>query len=290
MHLFKTKFIRALVFFTLLFTCSSVNAYEFENLNIENIILPSSYSSCTRETLSGGFKSFLTANGYTHAQWVEDVMLPKNLYVCARNSQGDMINISFSDPTKEDDKNKDLKFHRLMYDYNLHTESEKAVQNVLVDYRDTLKDSGINTRKIKHIKWFNKGELSEYTPYIRSIFEDESGINVCEYATVYDGNSIKITLLSQKDLNTAEIKSLEEIARNIKHTSQIDYSQAKQVHRQNQRVQIPDRIRETQKSSAILVVFSILFVISVLCAAVVITTNKLRHRTRSKKNTLNGKY
>ena len=290
MHLSKAIFAWALASFTLIFASVSADAYDFEQFNIKNLTLPASYSGCTQEDCSSGFKAMLSQNGYTHEEWKEEVMVPQNLYVCARDRRGYMINVAIFDPTKEEDINKDLKFHEHMYDYNLYAEQAKAIELVLVDYRDSLVKAGINKRKIKQIKWFDKGAASNYTPYIRSLFEDESGLNVCEYTTVYDGNGISVSLSSKEEITVSQIELIHKMIQSIEHTGEIDYSHAKQVYRQNQRVKIPERLLDKQKKSSLLLGLALGFISIVIFTAIIITTNKIRRRNRSNRNSKSGNY
>ncbi len=290
MHLSKAIFAWALASFTLIFASVSADAYDFEQFNIKNLTLPASYSGCTQEECSSGFKAILSQNGYTHEKWKEEVMVPQNLYVCGRDRRDNMINIAIFDPVKEDDLDKDLKFHKHMYDYNLYAEQPKARELVMTDYRNSLVDAGINKRKIKQIKWFDKGTLSEYTPYIRSLYENENGINVCEYITVYDGNSISVSLSSKNEITVSQIELINKMIQNIEHISEIDYSYAKQVHRQNQRVKIPERLLDKQKKSSLLLGLALGFISIVILTAIVITTNKIRRRNRSNRNSKSGNY
>ena len=290
MHLSKAIFAWALASFTLIFASVSADAYDFEQFNIKNLTLPSSYSGCTQKDCSSGFKAMLSQNGYTHEKWKDEVMVPQNLYVCGRDRRDNMINVAIFDPTKEDDIDKDLKFHQHMYDYNLYAEQPKARELVLVDYRDSLVDAGINKRKIKQIKWFDMGSVSEYTPYIMALYENESGINVCEYITVYDGNGISVSLSSKDEITVSQIELIHNMIQNIEHTSEIDYSQAKQVHRQNQRVKIPERLLDKQKKSSLLLGLALVFISLVIFTAIIITTNKIRRRNRSSKNSKSGNY
>ncbi len=290
MHLSRTILVLALALFTFIFSPVSADAHSLEQFNIENLILPASYSYCTREDCTSGFKSILSQNGYTHEKWKEEVMVPQNLYICGRDRNGNMINVAIFNPTKEDEIGADIKFNEHMHDYNLYSDSPRARELVLTDYRDTLIDAGVNKRKIKHIKWFDKGSASEYTPYIRCIYENESGINVCEYTTVYDGNGISVTLSSKGEISLSQIELIHKMVQNIEHIGEIDYSYAKQVYRQNQRVKIPERLMEKQKRSSLLVGLALGFISLVLITAIIITTNKIRRRNRSNKNSKSGNY
>ena len=290
MHLSKAIFAWALASFTLIFASVSADAYDFEQFNIKNLTLPASYFCCTQEDCSSGFKSILSQNGYTHKKWKEEVMVPQNLYVCGRDGYGNMINVAIFDPTKEDDTNADLKFNQHMYDYNLYADQAKSRELVLADYRDALVDAGVNKRKIKQIKWFDKGEASAHTPYIRSVYENENGINVCEYTTVYDGNGISITLSSKKEITDRQIELIHKAVQKIEHIGEIDYSYARQIHRQTQRVKIPERLLEKQKRSSLLLGLALSFIFLVILTAIIITTNKIRHRNRSNKNSKSGNY
>ncbi len=290
MRLKRAIFVWLIVVFSLFATCAFAKEYNIEQFEINHISIPSSFSACTREECDYGFSNILSANGYTHSSWTENVMIPGDLYLCGRDASGNTINVSVSDPSTEEEKKDNFKFHRLMYDYNLYDFSAKVKEKAMVKYRDSLVEEGVNKRKIMRIKWFERDELSTYTPYILGIYETEGGSYVSDWYTIYNGNIFRISQVSKYAPKKQQLSSASEIIKGIEFKSEIDYSQAKQVYRQNQRVKLPERLNVKQKRSKVLVGASLAFISVVILAAISITTAKIRKRSRSSRHSKNGRY
>lgn len=286
----KTIIALSMAFLVLFSTNISAGAYDLEEFGIKDISLPSGYSACTRENVQYSFSQILTANGYTHSRWVEEVMEEESLYICGRDSRGRAVNISVTDPSTESDKEQNLKYHQLMYDYNLYGEVAGGREKVMIDYRDELLKKSVEPQKIKYIKWFGAEEIGGVTPYIRGLYENAEGINICEYTTVYNGNHLDIMFMSPSEFSERDISQMDKMIYNIKHTAQIDYSHAKQVYRQNQRVTIPERLSSEQRKSSALIGLGLCFVTLVMITAIVITTTKIWRRTKSARNSRYRKY
>jgi len=290
MHLFKKVFVYLLAVFALSATFVSADDYEISEFNIKNISMPASFSVCTREKCDNSFLSILNANGYTFSSWKEDVMIPENIYICGRDSYGNAINLSINDPSTEKERKENIKYHRLMYDYNLYSTASKTKETVLVRYRDSLVNSGVNKRKIRRIRWFEKDELSTFTPYILGMYETEKGTFVTDYITIYNGNTVSISLTTKNEPKDKQLSFMSEIIKEIEYANDVDYSQAKQVYRQNQRVKLPERLETKQKRSKTLVGLSLAFISIVILSAIAITTTKIRRRNRSSRNSKFGRY
>ncbi len=278
----------AFVLAFLLVFCSLVcaDAHDLEDFKIENINLPDRFSWCTREDVSKNFSAMLSRSGFSHEKWVKDIMEPQSLYICGQDASGNQINIAVKKP--EEDTREGIEIHNLMYDYNIIAENSRGREKLMVQYRNVLSDGGIDKEDIIRIRWYETKE-DRVTPFIMGLYKDGESY-ICQYRTIYAGNNVNFSYVSKDKIDDETISTLDKMVSEIVFAEKVDYSQAKHVYRQNQKVRIPTGEKSLQKNSDYLLIVAAIFIVSVLVFSIYETTNKSRKRNKSKKETKVGKY
>lgn len=286
MQLIKKVVVISMAFFALFSTCVSADVYDLYDIGLNNINIPDGYYACTRDECDGGFRNVLKSGGYTHQKWVDKVMLPQNLYICARDGNNNVINVAVTDVSTIIQAEDGTKHHKLIYDYNLAYDSSD-IEDILALYRDGLVEQGIEKRYISRISWIDRSD-SVPTPYVMSTYSLD-GTYICEYRTIYNGNSVSISLSSAKPLKKVQLAALDEMVRSMQYNFTVDYTQAKQIARQNERVRIFVEEDSSDDSDFTLGLTSA-FVLFVLVFSIYETTNRSRQINRSRRKSKTGKY
>lgn len=285
LNFIKTVIVISMAFFTL-FSTSTADAHDIEQFNINNIILPDGYHSCSRTECSRAFSAHLGEIGYSHQKWVEKVMEPGEMYVCSTDDGSSYINVSVRSASEGADSDDDIKQHKLIYDYNLAADPHDREQ-LLVELRDSLVDGGIALSDIGRIRWIDATD-GMATPFIMVSLKT-ANTNLCEFRTVYDGNLVCVSLTSSKDLSAHKIAEVEKMVKAIRFDTSVDYSQAKQIYRQNQRVTLKD-IDKKDEDSDIALALSAAFVMAVIIFSIYETTDRSRKLNESRRKSKTGKY
>lgn len=285
LNFLKQVIVISMAFFTL-FSTSVADAHDIKKFNINNIILPDGYHSCTRTECSSAFSDNLRENGYNHSQWVERVMEPRGMYLCSTDDGSSYINVSVLDASQSESSDDDIKHHKLVYDYNLAADPRDREQ-LLVQLRDLLLDGGIPLSDIKRIKWID-AEDGMATPFIMVNLTTDT-TNLCEFRTVYDGNLVCVNLTSNDDLSSHKIAEVEKMVKAISFDTSVDYTEAKQIYRQNQRVTLKKSDKKDEDSD-IPLALSAAFVMAVIIFSIYETTDRSRKRSESRRKSKTGKY
>lgn len=285
LNFIKTVIVISMAFFTL-FSTSTADAHDIEQFNINNIILPDGYHSCSRTECSRAFSAHIGEIGYSHQKWVEKVMEPGEMYVCSTDDGSSYINVSVRSASEGADSDDDIKQHKLIYDYNLAADPHDREQ-LLVELRDSLVDGGIALSDIGRIRWIDATD-GMATPFIMVSLKT-ANTNPCEFRTVYDGNLVSVSLTSSNDLSAHKIAEVEKMVKAIRFDTSVDYSQAKQIYRQNQRVTLKD-IDKKDEDSDIALALSAAFVMVVIIFSIYETTDRSRKLNESRRKSKTGKY
>lgn len=268
------------------FSTYAADAHDIKELNINNIVLPEGYYSCTRTDCSSVYESYLATKGYNHKKWVERMMVPRGMYLCATDGETCHINVSVVNASQADDSNDDPKHHKLINDYNL-AEYASDRESLLIETRDMLIDSGIPISDIGRIGWiYATDEMA--TPFM--VVNLTAGkTNLCEYRTVYDGNLICVSFSTQKELSESGIAEIEKMVKAIRFDTPVNYSVVKQIYRQNQndKRNAPEKKEGDSDTGFIL---STVFVTAAILFSIYETTKRSRMLDKNRRKSKTGKY